>query len=145
LFFYDVLYTAVATALWIMPFEMAVSNKVRGTIFLWKMLFSIFALVLPLIAVPLIQPDITDPIEKFQAYRMFNYFLGAFVGIIVFVSTFFYKENGYQREEEQFGFIESLIASFKNKPFLIFLVISFTIIYVQTGLMQGVLYYYDEV
>ena len=144
LFFYDVLYTAVATALWIMPFEMAVSNKVRGSIFIWKMIFSIIATVLPLVAVPLIQPDVNDPISKFEAYRNFNYVLGALVGLIVFVSTYFYKENGYQREEQQFGFIESLVASFKNKPFLIFLAISFTIIYVQTGLMQGVLYYYDE-
>ncbi len=42
LFFYDILYTAVATALWVMPYEMAVSNKARGSILIWKLFFSVF-------------------------------------------------------------------------------------------------------
>ena len=35
LFVFDSLYTAIATSLYVMPFEMAISNKARSSIFLW--------------------------------------------------------------------------------------------------------------
>ena len=38
LFFYDTFYTAVASALYVMPFEMAVSNKARGSLLVWTIL-----------------------------------------------------------------------------------------------------------
>ncbi|MBE6835775.1 MAG: hypothetical protein E7515_05950 [Ruminococcaceae bacterium] len=36
LFLFDTLYTAIATSLYVMPYTMAVSNKARSNIFLWK-------------------------------------------------------------------------------------------------------------
>jgi len=39
---FDTLYTAIATSVYIMPYEMAVSNQARSSIFLWKILFSVF-------------------------------------------------------------------------------------------------------
>ncbi|MFZ6018995.1 MAG: MFS transporter, partial [Chloroflexota bacterium] len=42
LFVYDILYTAIATSIYIMPYEMAVSNKARSSIFIWKIIFMIF-------------------------------------------------------------------------------------------------------
>ncbi len=142
LLFYDTLYTVVATSLWIMPFEMAVSNKVRGSIFLWKILFSLIATVIPLVAIPILQPDVG---EDTTFYQTFHIVLGVVVGLVVYFSTFFYKEKGYVQEEESMPFLESLKVALKNIPFLIFEVISFTIIFVQSNLMFGVLYYYDEI
>ena len=57
LFFYDLLYTAVASALYVMPYEMAISNKARGSIFFWKVIFSVFAMVTPLLLIDMIKPE----------------------------------------------------------------------------------------
>jgi len=39
LFLYDALYTAIATSLYIMPYEVAISNKARSSIYIWKRAF----------------------------------------------------------------------------------------------------------
>ena len=142
LFLYDLLYTIVATALYIMPYEMAISNKARGKIFVWKFIFSAFATFIPLIIIPLIQPGTgEDP----TFYQTFHIIFGIILGIIVFASSFFYKERSYMVEEEKVPFLKSLKSTFKNKSFIVFEVISFTIILVQAFLMLGLGFYIDEI
>ena len=141
LFFYDILYTAVATSLYIMPYEMAVSNKARGSIFVWKIIFSVIATMLPLILIPIIQPG---PGDDPTFYQFFHISLGIIVGIVVFVSSYFYEEKHYQQEEAHVPFVESLKNTFKNRSFIVFEVISFTIIYISSALMFGLLFYFDE-
>ncbi len=142
LFIYDSLYTAIATSIYIMPYEMALSNKARSSIFIWKIIFSTVAMAAPLILLPLIQPGPGDDPAPFR-YVMTA--VGLVSGLIIFLSTFFYKEKHFQQEQEQFPFFKSLSTCFKNFPFIIFEVMSFTIVYLNTGLMQGVLYYFDEI
>ena len=43
LFLFDTLYTAIATSIYVMPYTMAVSNKARSGIFLWKIFFTLIA------------------------------------------------------------------------------------------------------
>ncbi|TFG15827.1 MAG: MFS transporter [Promethearchaeota archaeon] len=141
LFFYDILYTAIATALYVMPFEMAVSNKARGSILVWKLFFSVFSIMLPLVLIPLLQPTTG---EDTTFYQIFHVGIGIFVGFFIFISTFFYEEKHYKQEEPHVPFVESVKNTFKNKSFLIFEVVSFTIIYCSVGLMMGLLFYLDE-
>jgi GPH family glycoside/pentoside/hexuronide:cation symporter len=141
LFFYDILYTAIATALYVMPYEMAVSNKARASILVWKLFFSVFSIMLPLVLIPLLQPTTG---EDTTFYQLFHMGIGIFVGCFVFGSTFFYSEKHYKQEEPHVPFLESVKNTFKNKSFLIFEVISFTIIYCSVGLMMGLLFYLDE-
>jgi glycoside/pentoside/hexuronide:cation symporter, GPH family len=142
LFVFDALYTAIATSIYVMPFEMAISNKARSSIFIWKILFSVFPLAVPLILVPAIQPG---PGESAQLFQSVMVGFALVMGAIIFISSFFYQERHGQQAEGQMPFVQSLKACFKNRAFLIFEVISFTVIYVQTGLMMGVLYYFDEI
>ncbi len=142
LFLFDSLYTAIATSIYVMPFEMAVSNKARSTIFVWKIIFSVFPLAVPLVLIPIIQPG---PGEDATGYQWTMVAFGIGMAAIIFLSTFFYKEKHYQQAEQQLPFLKALKECFTNRPFIIFEVLSFTIIYVQTGLMQGVLYYFDEI
>ena len=142
LFFYDTIYTAIASALYVMPFEMAVSNKARSPIFVWKIAFSLLSIAFPAVIIPMIKPDVGDDLTFFQ---FFNIGLAIFVGLVAFFSTFFYKENHYLQEEKQLPFFQGIKIAFKNKPFLIFLVVSFTVIYVQTALFQGLNYFPDEI
>ena len=141
LFLFDALYTAIATSLYVMPFEITIDNEARGSIFTWKVIFSIFSLGAPLVLMPLIQPE---PGESADTFRIIMTCIGIFAGIIIYASTFFYKENNYVKEEEQPPILQALLTCFKNRPFLIFEIISFTVIYIQTALMQGVLYYFAE-
>ncbi len=142
LFIYDSLYTAIATSIYIMPYEMALSNKARSTILVWKILFSTVAMAAPLIVLPLVQPG---PGDDPTPFRWMMTAVGLVSGLIIFLSTFFYQEKHFQQEQEQFPFFKSLAACFKNVPFIIFEALSFTIMYLNTGLMQGVLYYFDEI
>jgi len=71
--------------------------------------------------------------------------LGILMAVVIYTSTFFYKENHFQQDEEQFSFWKSLGACFRNRSFVVFESISFTVIYVQSQLMQGIYYFYDEV
>ncbi len=141
LFLYDILYTAIATSIYIMPYEVAISNKARSSIFIWKIIFMIFPTILPFV-VAAIQPG---PGDDPAPYRVFLTALALIMGAIVFLSTFFYEEKHFLQDEKQFPFIKSIKESLSNFAFVVFLIVSFSIIYIQTSLMQGIAYYFDEV
>jgi GPH family glycoside/pentoside/hexuronide:cation symporter len=143
LFVYDSLYTAIATSIYIMPYEMAVSNKARSTIYLWKILFMVFTLVVPL-ALEGIKPDVGDAAGIGQ-FRWLMIGFGIGMAALVFVSTFFYREKHFTQAEEQPPFVTAFKECFKNRSFIVFETISFTIMFAQTALMQGIWIYFDEI
>ena len=142
LFVFDSLYTAIATSLYIMPYEVAISNKARSSILVWKVAFSVFTIVTPLLLEG--QKPSAGDIEGINRFRILLCLIGVVMGVIIVVSTFFYKER-HVVEEQQFDLIQSFIACFKNRSFVVFEVLSFTIIFAQTVLMQGLWYYFDEI
>jgi GPH family glycoside/pentoside/hexuronide:cation symporter len=142
LFLVDTLYTAIATSLYIMPYEMAVSNKARGSIYVWKLVFMVFSTAIPLLLFNPIKPK---PGEDPTSFILIMAGIGIAAGAVIFLSTFQYEEKHFQRAEEQIPFFRSLKECFRNFSFIIFEVISFTVIFAQTGLMQGVFYYFDEI
>lgn len=139
LFFFDLLYTAIASALYVMPYEMAVTNKARSPIFIWKIIFSIISTGVPMFFNGMLS-DMLNTKTNPNGYTTFMWIMigvGIVGGIIMFVSTFFYKENGYVKDEPQPKFWDGLKACLKNKSFLLFEVISITVIYAQSNLMNG--------
>lgn len=125
-----------------MPYEMALSNKARSSIFIWKIIFSAVAIAAPLVVVPMIQPGPGDDPTPFRWMMVGVAMVG---GLIIYLSTYLYQKKHFQQAQKQFPFFKSLFACFKNFPFIVFEVISFTVMYLNTGLMQGVLYYFDEI
>ncbi len=142
LFVFDSLYTAIATSIYVMPYEMAISNVARSSIFVWKIVFSIFPLALPLTLIPMLQPG---PGEDATIFRVVMTLFGVAMGAFIFLSTYFYEEKYYLQEEEQPPFFVALKECFSNRSFIFFESISFTIIFAQTALMQGFFYYLDEI
>ncbi len=141
LFLFDTFYTAIATSLYVMPYTMAVTNKARSSIFVWKIGFSLISMAVPLVLFPLIRPDVgEDP----TTFRLIMAGIGVFSFLVIFGSTFFYKEKVQNESETQMGIFRSVIECFKNRSFVVFEILSFTVIFIQTILMQGVLYYFDE-
>lgn len=141
LFLFDTLYTAIATSLYVMPYEMAVSNEARSGIFLFKIVFSLLSMAAPLIIFPLIKPEVGEGASGFQ---MTMAVIGIAAFLIIFISTFFYKEKHKNEAEGQPPLFSSIVICLKNRAFLLFEVVSFTVVFVQTILMQGVIYYFDE-
>jgi GPH family glycoside/pentoside/hexuronide:cation symporter len=144
LFVFDTLYTAIATSLYIMPYEVAISNKARSSIFVWKILFMVFTIVVPLAIEGTIKPEVGD-LAGISFFRWFMVIFAVVMGLIIYASTFFYKEKRYTQEDEQFNFFRAFKECFTNRSFVIFEVISFSIMFVQTSLMQGLWYYFDEI
>ena len=139
LFFFDLLYTAIASALYVMPYEMAITNKARSPIFIWKIIFSIISTGIPMFFNGLLS-DMLDTSANPNGYTTFMWIMigvGIFGGFVMFFSTFFYKENGYIKDEPQPKFWDGLKACLKNKSFLLFEVLSITVIYAQSNLMNG--------
>ncbi|MBQ7995183.1 MAG: MFS transporter [Bacilli bacterium] len=134
LFLFDTVYTAIASAIYVMPYEMAVTNKARSPIFLWNIGFSVISYGVPMVANGMLTTLMEENISVFP-FVMAG--LGLVAGGIVFASTFFYKENGYVKEEKQPKMWEGIKQCVKNKSFLLFEVISFTVIYAMAVLMDG--------
>ncbi len=130
LFLIDTLYTAIATSLYIMPYEMAVSNKARSSIFVWKLVFMVFSTAIPLLLFNPIKPK---PGEDPTSFILIMTGIGIAAGAVIFLSTFYYEEKHFQREEKQIPFLQSIKERFKNFSFIVFEVISFTVIFAQTG------------
>ncbi len=142
LFLYDTLYTSIATNIYIMPYEMAVSNKARSTIYIWKIIFMVFTVVIP-IALERFKPDVGDA-AGIASFRWAMVGFGIGMAALVFSSTFFYRENHFAQEQKQPPFFAAIKECFTNRSFVVFEVISFTVIFAQTALMQGIWMYFDE-
>lgn len=138
LFLYDIVYTAIASAIYVMPYEMAVTDKARSPIFVWNVIFSIVSFGAPMVLNGMLTTLIETHADIFP-WAMAA--AGLIAGALVFASTFFYKENGYHRDEPQPKFLEGLKQCVKNKSFLIFEVLSWTVIFAQNALMLGLTYY----
>ncbi len=142
LFIYDTLYTAIATSIYIMPYEMAVSNKARSTIYVWKIIFMVFTIVVPM-ALERFKPDVGDA-AGIASFRWLMVGFGIGMAALVFISTFFYREKHFAQEQQQPPFFTAIKECFTNRSFVVFETISFTIIFAQTALMQGIWLYFDE-
>ncbi len=141
LFIFDSLYTAIATSIYVMPFEMAVSNKARSSIFIWKIIFSVFPLAVPLVLWGFIRPEPgSDPLN----FQVLMTGFGVVMAALIFFSTYFYWEKHFQQGEKQLPFLKSIKECLTNRSFIVFEVLSFTVIYVQTSLMLGLNYYLAE-
>lgn len=142
LFIFDSLYTAIATSLYIMPYEVAISNKARSSILIWKVVFSVFTIVAPLL-LNSIKPGVGDS-AGINQFRIVLSAIGIAMGTIIFISTFFYRER-HVMEEQKFDLVKSFVECFKNRSFVVFEILSFTVIFAQTSLMQGLWYFFDEI
>jgi GPH family glycoside/pentoside/hexuronide:cation symporter len=140
LFLFDTLYTAIATSIYVMPYEMATSNKARSSLLVWRLGFSVISMVVPLVLLPLVKPQAGESAAFFRALMAG---IGAFSAVAIFASTFFYRESNTHAVEAQPPFLRSVAQCFSNRAFLNFEVISFTVTFLMTILMTGVIYYFD--
>ena len=142
LFIYDTLYTSIATNIYIMPYEMAISNKARSKIYIWKIIFMVFSIVVPIV-LERFKPDVGN-IAGVNSFRWLMVGFGIGISVLVFISTYFYHEKHFTQEQQQPPFFGAIKECFANRSFVVFETVSFAIIFAQTALMQGIWLYFDE-
>jgi GPH family glycoside/pentoside/hexuronide:cation symporter len=143
LYAFDTIFTIVGLITFSLPAEMAISSKARASIMIFGSIFgalgSVFTFLIPAL---LLTAEDAPPLEIFLATMVI---LGIICGIILFISSYYLKENKYTQLEEPLGYWKGLLQSFKNKPFLIFEASNFFFTIAEYTLSTGIFYYIDFV
>ena len=140
LFLFNTLFTIIGLIGYSLPAEMCVSSKERAKIIVFGTISAslgfIISFVLP---VMLLTGDKSKYINPF--FLVSIVIIGILGALIVFISSFFLKENIYTQMEEPLGFIDGIKEALKSKPFIKFEISNFSYIFAQTILTTGVFYY----
>jgi GPH family glycoside/pentoside/hexuronide:cation symporter len=147
LFAFDTLFTMVGLISYSLPAEMAITSAARSNLNVFGSIGNALALLLSFMIPALLltgdQPASNDP--NFPVFIFTIFFIGVIGAIIIYVSSFYIKENKYTILEEPFGVKASIVETFKNRPFLIFELSNFFFLIAQFILTNGVLYWVDFV
>jgi GPH family glycoside/pentoside/hexuronide:cation symporter len=144
LFTFDSIYTIIGLIMYSMPAEMVVSSKARANIMVYGSIFSslgfLVALILPVLLLTGSESTSVDP-----TFLIVMICVGIISALVLFICSFYLKENKYTQLEEPLGMMDGLKETFKNKPFLIFEVSIFSFLLAQTILITALFYYLDYV
>ncbi|MFX0010930.1 MAG: MFS transporter [Candidatus Hermodarchaeota archaeon] len=144
LFIFDTLFTILGLINFTLPAEMALTAKERANLLIYGAGISsvsyIIAYVLPLLLLPA-----NESVSAYLEFLIAMIVVGVFCAIILFVSSFYLKENKYTQMEDSLPVIKGFIETFKNTPFLIYEVSNFSFTLAQTMLTTGIFFYVSSV
>jgi GPH family glycoside/pentoside/hexuronide:cation symporter len=142
LFLFDTVYSMMGLIFYSMPAEMALTTKERGNIMLYTTALgsigTVGSIILPLVLLPGENPNI-------ELFRTMMVILGILSGIVIFISSYYIKENKYTQMEETLGFKDSIKETFKNKAFLIVEISIFANVIMQNALLSYIVQLFDYV
>jgi GPH family glycoside/pentoside/hexuronide:cation symporter len=113
---FDTIFTIIGLVTFGLPAEMAITSKGRASIFIWSTIVGAPSTILGFILPALFLTNDNFNLLIFQIVMIIT---GVICSIIMYIASYYIKENEYTTHEESFGFKESIIETFKNKPFLI--------------------------
>lgn len=144
LFLFDTIFTIIGLILYSLPAEMTLSSKGRANLMVYGTIIGSSGLLVSfLLPVLLLTGDKSTGLNPL--FRPIMIIVGIVCAVIMFISSFFLKENKFAQLEEPLAFIEGLKHTFQNKPFLNFEVSNFSFILAQTILTSGIFYYVEFV
>lgn len=139
LFVFDTIYSMMGLIFYAMPAEMALTPKERSNIMIFTTAFGAIGMGGAII-VPIIMLGGDPNIAEFQIAMVIA---GIISGTLIFIGSYFIKENKYTQMEDSLGFFESIKESFKNKPFLIMEVSMFGNVIMQGVLLSYIVFIFD--
>lgn len=147
LFLFDTLFTMVGLISYTLPAEMAITETARSKLNVSGSIGNALALFLSFVipAILLTGEDLASVDPMFPIFILTVIVLGVVGTVILYVSSFYIKENKYTIFEEPLGLKSSIIETFKNRSFLIFELSNFFFLIAQYILTNGVLYWVDFV
>jgi GPH family glycoside/pentoside/hexuronide:cation symporter len=140
LFTFDTIYTIIGLIMYSMPAEMVISSKARANLMIYGSIFSALGFLISLV-IPIVLLTGSTSIEPTFLITMI--ILGILCAFIVFIASFYLKENQYTQIEEPLKILDGIKQTFKNKPFLIFEISTFSFLIAQTILISAVFYYIE--
>ncbi|TFH26875.1 MAG: MFS transporter, partial [Promethearchaeota archaeon] len=143
LFLFDSTFTMIGLITYKLPAEMCITQEVRASFSLYNVYFGavgmLVSMVLPMILLTS-DENTTDLNPMFKPAMIIVALIAC--GIMIW-GSFYITENKYAMHEPTLGFFQSIKATFKNKPFLIFEANNF---FYQIGwtIVIGMLTYYVQ-
>ncbi len=144
LFLVDTIYTMVGLVTYSLPAEMAFTAKARANLLLYSTFISAIGMIisyaLPILLLTGDRSPVLDPM-----FRPVMIILGVASSFILWLSSYYLKENKFAQMDESLGFITSLKETMKNRPFLLYLVALFCFILAQYNITGSIFYVIDYV
>ncbi|MBY8979980.1 MAG: MFS transporter [Candidatus Lokiarchaeota archaeon] len=144
LFIFDTLFTMLGLINFTLPAEMAITAKERANLLVYGSAISSISYVLAFI-IPLLLLTGNESPNAALEFLVAMIVVGIISAIILFVSSFYLKENKYTQMEETLPVIMGIKETFKNTPFLIYEVSNFSFTFAQTILTTAIFYYVNYV
>jgi len=144
LFVFDTLFTILGLINYTLPAEMAITAKERANLLVYGAAISSISYVIAFI-LPLLFLTGNESPNAALEFLVAMIFVGIVSAIILFLSSFYLKENKYTQMEETLPLIKGIKETFKNTPFLIFEVSNFSFTFAQTILTTAIFYYVNYV
>ncbi|MBD3254196.1 MAG: hypothetical protein GF383_03845 [Candidatus Lokiarchaeota archaeon] len=139
LFSFDTVFTMLTVVGYGLPGEMAVSSKARGKLMQYGGIFNAFSHFLSfVIPIFLLTGDAQDINPYFVPSMII---IGILCGLIIFIGSFYVKENKFAQLEEPMSFVEGLKATFSNRPYILSSISAFIFWFGQVILATSVIYY----
>ena len=142
LFIFDTLFSMIGLICNILPAEMAITAQERTNVVAFATILGVPGSILPtILPIMLLSGDSPDK----ATFLIVMAIIAIIAGLLLFGGSHFIKENRYAVIEETLGFKESIIETFKNKPFLILEVTLFSFVVIQESIFSGLVYLIDFV
>jgi GPH family glycoside/pentoside/hexuronide:cation symporter len=144
LFTFDTIFTILGLINFTLPAEMAMTAEERANLLVYGNIINSIGLLISFI-LPIVLLTGNEALVDDSVFLVSMIFVGIISAIILFVSSFYLKENKYTQMESPLPVTKGIAETFKNKPFLIFEVSNFSFTLAQTILTTGIYYYLDYV
>lgn len=140
---FDTLYSIVGTCYFALPNEMAITARERASISLYSTVIGIAGMILQFTVPTVLLTGGMGDIHPLFLPVMLGFGMGSI--LVLWITSYFLKENKFALLQEKESFTDSLKTTLKNKPFFIFMIVSFSMTLFMTVLTSGILYYIDYV
>lgn len=142
LFVFDTLYSMIGLITYSLPMEMAITTKARTNLILYSTFIGVIgtvgSILLPIVLLKGDSPDLF-------VLRLIMIIFGILSGVVLYLSSYFIKENQYTQQEEPLSFKDSIKETFKNKQFLVIEVAIFFMITMQNIVVGEIVFLFDYI
>lgn len=140
LFFLDTMFSIVGCCFFCLPAEIAITAKGRTSLGVYTSLIGFINILIGFI-VPIVL--LTGQVGIPDSFYATIIILAIICALLLFGTSYFYKENMFAQLQPHEPFIEGIRLTFKNKPFWIFMIPAFFLAIVLPMFQTGLLYYIE--
>lgn len=142
LFILDTMFTIIGCCFFSLPAEIAVTAKERASLTVYASIIGFINLVVGIV-LPIVL--LTGQKGIPEIFSISIIMIGLICSLLLFVTSYFYKENLFAQLQPYEPFVEGLRLTLKNKAFWILMIPAFCISILYPMFQTGLLYYVEYV